>query len=109
MTDAHKRNWLTRFPNLNNFDLKIWKEARHCSSHLKSQVLGRWRLGGSPFKASPQKVSINKPGMGIPSCDPSYAGDVDRRIVVQGCPWAKTQSPIQKMTNAKRAGGVLKW
>jgi hypothetical protein len=39
-------------------------------------------------------------------CNPSYRGDIARRILVQGQRQAEVREPIQKITRAKLAEGV---
>jgi hypothetical protein len=38
--------------------------------------------------------------------NPSSVGGVDKRIAVQGLPWAKTGDPVQNITKAKWVGGM---
>jgi hypothetical protein len=43
--------------------------------------------------------------MVIHACDSNYVRGVNRRTIVQ-VSWGKNQDPIQKITKAKRAGGM---
>jgi hypothetical protein len=36
------------------------------------------------------------------ACNPSYAGDISRRSVVGGQPWAKSARPYLKITKVKK-------
>jgi hypothetical protein len=40
-------------------------------------------------------------------CHPNYAGNINRRIVIQDSPSIKLD-PISKITNTKKAGGVVR-
>jgi hypothetical protein len=56
-------------------------------------------VGGPQFDISQGKMLIrsylkNKLGVVDHTCNPSYVGGRDRRIMVQGWPWAKVQDPI---------------
>jgi hypothetical protein len=51
-------------------------------------------------------VKILEMGMEAHYYNPSYAGGIDRRIMVQGEPWAKLQDPIQKTVKAKKSWGL---
>jgi hypothetical protein len=73
----------------------VGNSARYTGSCLQSQLLRGQRSGGWQFKAAKQKVggipiSINKSGMVVHACHPTYEGGVGKRITVGGQPQTKS-------------------
>jgi hypothetical protein len=57
-------------------------------------------LRSTGAKGYSEPIPTNKPVVVVRICNSSYAEGVDRRMIVQGQPWAKTET-IRKITKSK--------
>jgi hypothetical protein len=81
----------------------------HGGACLQSWLLRRWRVGGSWLKVNKCKKlvrpHINKPGMMVHHCNPSYAGDVSRRLWSEAGPSKRHKTLSEKIIKVKRNWG----